>query len=125
MSQQLQFSLAHYHAFYKKIKLKTSTEDAKTNIKKSLSKTLGGMISDIQKEAPLAPELTKTLEAILRERNWLTHNVDIELAQKIKISGELGDFIIRMNTLVQNIFDVIEELDIIGAAMEQNMTAEK
>ena len=120
MSQKLQFALAHYHAFCKMTNMSMSKVDAEKLIEKLLSKTLGGVVSAVKSETPLGQSLTEKLDALLKERNWLAHDFDIEATPVIAAGGEFGHFTERMKEISRNTHAVMVELDEIGITMATN-----
>jgi len=117
MSQKLQFALAHYHAFHKMTNMSMSKVDAKKLIEELLSKTLGSVVSTVKRETPLNQSLTEKLEALLKERNWLAHDFDIEAMPIIAAGGEFGHFTERMKAISRNTYSVMVELDEVGITM--------
>jgi hypothetical protein len=57
MGQKLQFSLAYYYSVYHMVKKKWNHEKAKSKIEFHLSKPMGVVVNDIEKDAPLEPLL--------------------------------------------------------------------
>ncbi|MBU0769346.1 MAG: hypothetical protein KJ687_09675 [Proteobacteria bacterium] len=117
MSQKLQYALAHYHALHKMTNMGMSKVDAEKLIAKLLSKTLGGVVAAVKSETPLGQNLTEKLDALLKERNWLAHDFDIEATSVIAAGGEFGHFTERMNGISRNAHAAIVELDEAGKTM--------
>lgn len=118
MSQKLQFALAHYHAFHKMTNMSMSKADAKKLIEKLLSKPLGSVVSAVKKETPLNQSLTEKIEALLKERNWLAHDFDIEATPIIAAGVEFGNLTERMKAISRNTHVVMLELDEVGITMQ-------
>jgi len=121
MSQKVQFALAYYLAFHKMTNMGMSKADAKKLIEKSLSKTLGGLVTAVKSEAPLGQSLTGKLEALLKERNWLAHEFDIEATPIIAAGGEFGHFTERMKAITRDAHAVMVKLNEVGSTMEQKV----
>lgn len=91
-----------------------SKADAKKLIEKLLSKTLGGVVLAVKSETQLGQSLTEKLEALLKERNWLAHDFDIEATPIIAAGGEFRHFTERMKEISRNTHALMVELDEVG-----------
>ena len=117
MGQKVQFALAHYHAYHKMVHSGLPKAEAKAAIVKSLSKTLGGVVTQIKSETPLPPEVGDQLDAFLKERNWLAHDFDNEATPVIAAGKDFTHFLEKMVKITQSAESLMVQLDQIGNAL--------
>lgn len=114
LDQKVQYALAGYFATYSRAKLGATADAAKDRMASHLSKTMGTVIGDIEKHAPLPPEIWEKVKSFQTERNWLVHDFDEEATPHLAAGEKIPDYTARMQSIAQVALELMQLLDGIG-----------
>lgn len=114
LGQKVQYALAGYFATYSGAKLGATIEAVKAQMTSHLSKTMGTVIGDIEKHAPLPSEIWEKVKSFQTQRNWLVHDFDEEAAPHLAAGEKIPDYTVRMESIAQAALELMQLLDGIG-----------
>jgi hypothetical protein len=114
MGQKLQFALSHYYSVFHIVNSKWSKEKAKEKIQFHLSKTMGTVLSSIEKDAPLDPTIFDEVKKFKEQRNWLAHDFDEESTPFLSQGKRFDHYIAVMENITILAHNIMMKLDEVG-----------
>ncbi len=114
LGQKVQYALAGYFATYSGAKLGATVDAVKAQMASHLSKPMGAVIGDIDKHAPLAPEIWEKVKSFQTERNWLVHDFDEEATPHLAVGEKIPDYTTRMESIAGAALELMQLLDGVG-----------
>ncbi|GMV32130.1 MAG: hypothetical protein AMXMBFR59_42550 [Rhodanobacteraceae bacterium] len=114
LGQKVQYALAGYFATYSRVHRKVSVEDARAQMEKHLSRTMGHVIAAIQASAPLPDGVWEKVKAFQDERNWLVHHFDEEATPFLSRGERIPEYLTRMESIARSAVELMELLDAEG-----------
>lgn len=114
MGQKVQFSLAHFYATYQLVNSSWTEDRAKQKIQYHLSKPMGVVVADIEKDINLKPEFFDQIVKFKKERNWLAHDFDEESTPYISEGKRIDHYTNKMDEIVKHAMNVMLLLHVIG-----------
>lgn len=117
MGQKLQFALSHYYSVFQMVNSKWSKEKAKDKIQFHLSKSMGVVVTSIEKEAPLDPTIFDEVKKFKKRRNWLAHDFDEESTPFLSQGKRFDHYIDVMESITIQAHNIMEKLNEIGESL--------
>jgi hypothetical protein len=117
LGQKVQYALAGYYATYSRVKHGTSVEEAKAEMQSHLSKTMGAVVSAIEKSAPLPEATWSKVKVFQKNRNWLVHDFDEEATPFLAQGEHFAEYTARMEAIAHSAVELMQLIDAEGRSL--------
>lgn len=122
LGQKVQYALAYYYSVYHVINFNWSKAQAKESIERHLFKTMEGVISSIEKDAPLEQLLSNDVVNFNTLRNWLLHDFDEESTRYLVKGERHQDYLEKMEMIIQQAHKLMFRLNNASEKLVQKST---
>jgi hypothetical protein len=110
----VQFALSHYYSVYQIVNSKWSKEKAKDKIQFHLSKSMGVVVTSIERDAPLDPTIFDEIKKFKERRNWLAHDFDEDSTPFLSQGERFDHYIDVMEYITIQAHNIMQKLNEIG-----------